>query len=70
MKNKIPGVSSLVNNHNHDKYTTTSEFNTLTAYVFNARLAKSNWWQKQIMIILYQTLILNLQEMKQKMNLL
>ena len=56
--NKIPDVNSLVkktdyntissesegkvNNHNHDKYITTPEFNTLAANVFNARLAQSN----------------------------
>ena len=56
--NKIPSVSSLVkktnygnkitqienklNNHNHDKYITTPEFNTLAADVFNARLAQAN----------------------------
>ena len=54
-ENKIPSVSSLVNktfyntkiteienmlnDHNHDKYITTSVFNTLAADVFNARLA-------------------------------
>ena len=58
VENKIPSVSSLVketdyntkiteienklNNHNHDKYITTPEFNTLAADVFNARLAKAN----------------------------
>ena len=58
VKNKIPSVSSLVNktdyntkvteienklnNHNHDKYITTPEFNTLAADVFNARLAQAN----------------------------
>ena len=30
------------NNHNHDKYITTSEFNNLAADVFNARLAQAN----------------------------
>ena len=55
VENKIPDVSSLtkktdyntkiseienkVNNHNHDKYITTPEFNTLAADVFKARLA-------------------------------
>ena len=55
VENKIPDVSSLVkitdyntkiseienkvNNHNHDKYITTPEFNTLAAHVFKARLA-------------------------------
>ena len=55
VENKIPDISSLVkkteyntkiseienkvNNHNHDKYITTPEFNTLAADVFKARLA-------------------------------
>ena len=55
---KIPDVSNLVKKtiydtkiselekkltyHNHDKYITTTEFNTLAAGVFNARLAQSN----------------------------
>ena len=55
VENKIPDVSNLVkktdyntkvteienklNNHNHDKYITTPEFNTLVVDVFNARLA-------------------------------
>ena len=54
IKNKIPEVSSLVkktdyntkiseienkvNDHNHDKYITTPEFNTMAARTFNARL--------------------------------
>ena len=58
VENKIPNVSNLVkktdyntkvteienklNNHNHDKYITTPEFNTLAADVFNARLAQAN----------------------------
>ena len=29
-------------NHNHDKYITTPKFNTLSANVFNARLAEAN----------------------------
>ena len=52
MENEIPSVSSLVKktdyntkitetekkltDHNHDKYITTPEFNTLAASVFNA----------------------------------
>ena len=55
VENKIPDVSSLlkktdyntkiceiekkVNDHNHDKYVTTPESNTLAADVFKARLA-------------------------------
>ena len=58
VKNKIPSISGLVkktdyntkitdienklNNHNHDKYVATSEFNTLADDVFNARLAQAN----------------------------
>ena len=58
VESKIPDVSSLVkethddtkisetenkvNGHNHDKYITTPEFNTLAATVFNARLVKAD----------------------------
>ena len=36
----------MLNNHNHDKYVATSEFNTLAANVFNARLAQANFITK------------------------
>ena len=39
---KITDIENKVNNHNHDKYAPTSEFNTLAANVFNARLAQAN----------------------------
>ena len=55
VENKIPDVNSLVKktdyntkisdiekkiiDHNHDKYSTTPEFNTLAVDVFNGRLA-------------------------------
>ena len=58
VENDIPRVSSLVKktdynrkiteigkkltDHNHDKYITTPEFNTLAASVFNARLSQAN----------------------------
>ena len=58
VENKIPTISNLVNktdyntkiteienklnNHNHDKYIATPEFNALAADVFNARLAQAN----------------------------
>ena len=58
VENKIPSISGLVkktdynikitdienklNKHNHNKYVATSEFNTLAANVFNARLAQAN----------------------------
>ena len=58
VENKIPNVNNLVkktdyntkvadienklNNHNHDKYIDTQEFNKLDADVFKARLAQAN----------------------------
>ena len=39
---KITDIENKVNNHNHDKYVATSEFNTLAANAFNARLAQAN----------------------------
>ena len=39
---KIIDIENILNNHNHDKYVATSEFNTLAANVFNARLAQAN----------------------------
>ena len=41
-KTKIAETENKLNNHNHDKYITTPEFNTLAADVFNARLARAN----------------------------
>ena len=61
-ENKIPSISGLVkktdyntkitdienkrNNHNHDKYVATSEFNILAADVFNTRLVQANLIKK------------------------
>ena len=58
VENKIPSINNLVkktdydtkvteienklNNHNHDKYIDTSEFNKLASDVFNVRLAQAN----------------------------
>ena len=39
---KITEVENKLNNHNHDKYIDTSEFNKLATDVFNARLAQAN----------------------------
>ena len=39
---KISGIEKKIADHNHDKYITTPEFNTLAANVFNARLAQAN----------------------------
>ena len=62
VENKIPSISGLVkktdyntkiidienklNDHNHDKFVATSEFNTLAANVFNTRLAPANLIKK------------------------
>ena len=79
--NKIPDVTSLVKKadydtkiteiekkltgHDHDKYITTPEFNTLATNVFNARLAQANLVTKQILLIKCQVLIVKLQQIKQ-----
>ena len=39
-------IENKLNNHNHDKYITTLEFNTLAADVFNARLKQANLVKK------------------------
>ena len=39
---KITGIENKLNNHNHEKYIDTSEFNKLAVDVFNARLAQDN----------------------------
>ena len=36
---KISELEKKLTDHNHEKYITTPEFNTLAASVFNARLA-------------------------------
>ena len=37
----VTEIENKLNNHNHDKYITTPEFNTLAADVFNARLSQT-----------------------------
>ena len=39
---KISEIENKVNDHEHDKYITTSELNTLAARVFNTRLAQAD----------------------------
>ena len=39
---KITEIENGINNHNHDKYIDSQEFNKLTADVFNARIAQAN----------------------------
>ena len=39
---KVTEIENKLNNHTHDKYITTPEFNTLAVDVFNARLLQAN----------------------------
>ena len=39
---KISEIENKLNNHNHDKYITTPEFNTLAPGAFSARLSQEN----------------------------
>ena len=39
---KVTEIGNIVTDHNHGKYITTPEFNTLAADVINARLAQPN----------------------------
>ena len=39
---KVAEIENELNNHNHDKYIDTPEFNKLAAYAFDARLAQEN----------------------------
>ena len=39
---KVTDIKNKLNNHNHDKYITTPEFNILVADVFNATIAQAN----------------------------
>ena len=76
VENKIPDISNLVkktdyntkvteienklNNHNHDKYITTPELNTLTADVFNARLSQANLITEKLLKIKQNTCLLKM----------
>ena len=39
---KITDIENKLNDHNHEKYIATSDFNKLAGDVFNARLAQAN----------------------------
>ena len=39
---KVKEIENKLNNHNHDKFIDTPEFNKLAVDVFNARLAQTN----------------------------
>ena len=65
---KITEIENKLNNHNHDKYITTPEFNTLAAGVFNERLARANLVTKTNFDNTVS--IIKLLQIKQKMPLL
>ena len=67
---KITEIEAKLTGHDHDKYITTPEFNTLTTNVLMQGQHKQIQWRKQFLITLYQILIVKSQQMKQKMNLL
>ena len=43
---KVTEIENKLNNHNHDKYITTPEFNKLADDIFNARLSQANLVEK------------------------
>ena len=84
VESRIPDLSSLVKktncdakiselaDHNHDKYITTPEFNTLAARVFNARLAQANFRAKTLLncqVLIEKLLPINQNIYLLKMNL-
>ena len=70
MTQKNTEIENKLADHNHDKYITTPEFNTLAADVFNAKLAQANLVIKTEFDNKYQVLMVKLQQIKQKMSLL
>ena len=86
VENKIPDVGNLVkktdyntkvteienklNNHNHDKYIDTSEFNKLAFDVFNARITQANLVTKTDFDAKLSGLKIKLLKIKQKTCLL
>ena len=70
MTQKNTEIEKKLADHNHDKYTTTPEFNNLAADVFNAKLAQANLVIKTEFDNKYQVLMVKLQQIKQKMSLL
>ena len=86
VENKIPSVSSLVKktdydtkiselekkltDHNHDKYITTPDYNTLAADIFNARLVQANLITKKILMLNCQVLTEKLLRINQNICLL
>ena len=66
---KVTEIENKLNNHNHDKYVTTTEFDTLAADIFNARLSRANLVAKTDFDNSISSINIELQQIKQKMSL-
>ena len=67
---KVTEIENKLNNHNHDKYIDTQEFNKLAADVFLQIKTGKSGEKNQILIIQYEALIVKLLKIKQKASLL
>ena len=70
MIQKLVSLKKNYHDHNHDKYVTTPEFNTLAADVFNARLAQANLITKTDLDANCQVLTEKLRQINQNIYLL
>ena len=70
MTQKLVDLKKKLTYHNHDKYITTPEFNTLAPNIFNARLAQANVIKRQILMLNCQVLIEHLPQINQNIYLL
>ena len=66
---KVTEIENKLNNHNHDKYITTTEFNTLTVDIFNARLSQADLVTKTSFDNTVSSLNSKIVEYKKKMRL-
>ena len=67
---KVTEIENKLENHNHNKYITTLEFNKLIDDVFNARIAQANLITKQSLTLDYQIVTKNLLQINQNIYLL
>ena len=67
---KISELEKKLTDHNHDKYITTPDYNTLAADIFNARLVQANLITKKILMLNCQVLTEKLLRINQNICLL
>ena len=67
---KISEIEKKVSDHNHDKYITTPEFNTLFARIFDAKIKLSNLAPKRHLIFNQKKLAIESLQKKQNIYLL